>query len=411
MNIFPPSISRSNDSARCCRRLRALLGVGLLGVGLLALGWTALGGAQTEKKKLPPFLDEFNQNNQPSTVSRRVTISSALGPVKGYLARPDTKEQLPAVLLIHDQAGLSKWMEQNTRELSSIGYVVLAVDLTQELPAAAADRSEFREDERALTKLIAALRWLRRQSDVVPDRIGVVGWSWGAGQALALASSARVQACVLCHGPVSAEASILAGLHGTPVLYIVPGDDANQAHARAFRDGLGRHNIPHKIAVFPRVSAGFMGPPGTNGYVESAAEDAWVEMYEFLGKYVEDADLNQLRPASPKRSVAAIADIMRAANSPTGLRGALIRSLAKEPEDTRAWKQVRAEAALLAEAVALLEKLKPPKGPHSWQEQVHAFQQTALRIVSAADQHDFAAARRRLEQLGNQCAGCHKSHR
>jgi carboxymethylenebutenolidase len=377
------------------------------------IGWTTITSAQQETKKLPPFLDAFKQNNQPATVSRGVSYASAMGPVEGFLARPDTKEQLPAVLLIHDEAGLSEWMKQNARELSSIGYVVLAVDLTGEIPAAGAERKVFREDERALAKLSAALRWLRRRSDVMPDRIGVVGWSWGAGQALALAASAHVQACVLCYGPVSDDPGILAGLHGTPLLCIVAGDAAKQTSVRGFRRALAKNNVTHKIAVFDAASAGFMGPPASKEYIEQPAEDAWVEVYEFLGKYVEDADLNQpQRLSPPPKGVAAIADIMRAANSPSGLRGALIRSLAKEPAEARAWKQVRAEAALLADAAGLLEKLKPAKGTHShWQEQASIFHQTALSIVTAADQHDVAVARRGLEKLGNQCAACHKKHR
>jgi carboxymethylenebutenolidase len=408
MNIFPPSISRSNDPSRrsgyLCRAL--------VSVGWLAIGGTAITTAQTDAKKLPPFLDQFKHNNQPAILSRTMSFASALGPVNGFLARPDTKEQLPAVLLVHDEAGLTEWMKQNTRELSSIGYIVLAVDLAREIPAAGADRKVFREDERALAKLSAALRWLRRRSDVMPDRIGVVGWSWGAGQALALAASAHLQACVLCYGPVPDDPGIVAGLHGTPLLCIVAGDAAKQTSVRGFRQALAKNNVPHKIAVFEATSAGFMGPPARKEYIEQPAEDAWVEMYEFLGKYVEDADLNQPQRTPPKKSVAAIADIMRAANSPTGLRGALIRSLVNEPADARAWKQVRAESALLAEAATLLEKLKPPRGSHShWQEQVHAFRQAALNIVTAADQHNFAEAQRGLEKLGNQCAACHKKHR
>jgi len=343
-----------------------------------------------------------------------VTFSSALGAVNGFLARPDTKEQLPAVLLIHDEAGLSEWMKQNSRELSSIGYVVLAVDLAREIPAAASERKAFREDERVLAKLSAALRWLRRQNDVMPDRIGVVGWSWGAGQALALAASARVQACVICYGPVSADPGIVGALHSTPVLHIAAEADAKQSTVLDFRRALARHNVPHKIAVFPAASAGFMGPVASTAYVEKASEDAWVEMYEFLGKYVEDADVNQpLQQKTPaKKSAATIADIMRAANNPTGLRGALARSLGKEPADSQEWKQVRADAALLAEAAGLLQGLKPARGPHgSWQERVQTYRQTALGIVSAADRRDYSVARRELEKLGNQCAGCHKKHR
>jgi len=35
----------------------------------------------------------------------------------------------------------------------------------------------------------------------------------------------------------------------------------------------------------------------------------------------------------------------------------------------------------------------------------------AESIVAAADRHDYAAARRGLQQLAAQCAACHNEHR
>src|SRR4051812_7171699 len=74
---------------------------------------------------LPPFLDEFRAVREPAIVTEDVKFASALGNVRGHLARPDRAMPLPALLLIHDEAGLNGWLRDSAAELAGIGYVVL----------------------------------------------------------------------------------------------------------------------------------------------------------------------------------------------------------------------------------------------------------------------------------------------
>jgi len=363
--------------------------------------------AQVPSKDLPPFLKEFLVKEPPILV-KEVKIASAVGPVTGYVGRPGTQEKLPAVLLIHDEAGLADWMKLNAREISSIGYVVLAVDLHHRI------KPRPEQDERVLAELSAAVRWLRRRPDVFPERLGVAGWSWGGGKALALASATPLQACVVCDGPLSLEPGQIAGLRDTAVLGVFSTPDQARAKELAgFRTALTVAKIPHHIHVFPNTRVHFMGPPVRKEYVEKHAEQAWFEIYEFLGKHVEDAGLaKDITIPGKDKSSATIADIMQAVNQPTGVRGTLIQALKEKPADAKDWKQVRANAALIAEAGHWLEGMRPKKGSERhWREQARNYRQTASRIVAAADGHDYEAARLALQELGKQCAVCHKQHR
>jgi len=365
--------------------------------------------AQDPAGKLPPFLKDFLVKDPP-ILTKAVKITSAVGPVVGYVARPDTQEKLPGILLIHDQDGLTDWMKLNAREISSIGYVALAVDLRHRVTA----KPTADQEEKILAELSAAVRWLRKKPDVFPERIGVVGWSWGGGQALALASATPLQACVICDGPLSFDAALLAGLRDTAVLGIFSAPDTARAkELGAFRHDLEDARIPHKFHLFPGTKVHFMGPPTRKEYVEEHAEQAWFEIYEFLGKHVEDAGLSKEQKVLGKgKSLATIADIMRAVNQPTGVRGVLIEALKEKPADEQQWKQVRANAVLLAEAGHWLETMKPNKGSETdWRNKASLYQKTASRIVAAADDRDYETARLALQELGNQCSACHKRHR
>jgi hypothetical protein len=157
-----------------------------------------------------------------------------------------------------------------------------------------------------------------------------------------------------------------------------------------------------------------MGSPEQNAYSHEAAEQAWISIYEFLEKHVEDArpDHPAVDAATEPKPVATIADIMRGVNEPAGLRGTLSKALEQEPANPREWGRVRANAALIAEAGNWLERRTPPKGaPGHWKQQARAFTAAAQALVTAADRHDFPGARQGLQQLAAQCAVCHEQHR
>jgi carboxymethylenebutenolidase len=409
MNIFRPSTYRWRSklahppSAACGLALNRKRNLLLAAAALLIV--PLLVPAQ-DPGKLPPFLKDFLVKDPPILVTE-VKIASAIGPVAGYVGRPDTQEKLPAILLIHDEDGLTNWIKLNAREISTIGYVVLAVDLRHRL------KPQDGQEEKILAELSAAVRWLRRRPDVFPERIGVVGGSWGGSQALALASATPLQACVLCDGPLSVEPALMAGLRDTAVLGIFSEPSKVRGKEIAgFRAALTAANIPHRIQIFPGTGLHFMGPPSRKEHVEVHAEQAWFEIYEFLGKHVEDAGLPREKTVAAKeKSLATIADIMQAVNQPTGVRGRLIEVLKEKPADDKQWKRVRANAALIAEAGHWLEGLRPKKGSERhWREQARTFRQTASQIVVAADGRDYEAARLALEQLGKQCAACHRQH-
>ncbi len=262
---------------------------------------------------LAPFLDDFFANTDPPLLTKEVRFPSPVGEVLGYWTRPDVKQRLPAVLLVHDEDGLTDWMKLNARHFAGIGYEALMVNV--QLCRRAAKPTPF-TDEAALAELSAAVRWLRGRADVLPNRLGVVGWGWSGGQALALASATSVQACVVCDATLPTERGVIVGLRETPVLAVFAG--ASKSNQSGFAKLLAAEQIPGKLHKVDGVQPGFLGPPENKNYVHDAAEDAWVVIYNFLEKHVEDARPAMIEPANP---VATIADIMRAVNEPTGLRG------------------------------------------------------------------------------------------
>src|SRR5205814_459253 len=154
-------------------------------------------------------------------------------------------------------------------------------------------------------------------------------------------------------------------------------------------------NLPHTV----RLDAA----PGIS-------ELAWVGIYEFLAKHVEDATAT--KSVVPEADIARIVDIMRVINSDDGVRGRLAQSLAAPPANDGQWEQARSEAAIVAEAGNLLLAHRPPKGSLTgWRQRATDFRGAAQELLRAIEMRDYAAAQLSLRMLPRTCSACHADYR
>jgi hypothetical protein len=228
---------------------------------------------------------------------------------------------------------------------------------------------------------------------------------------------------VLCDGqlPRHIRAAAAANLRDTGVLLIratagrplVDGELAAQ-----FIQSLAEAGIEHRLFEFGEAKPGFLDPGREDLFNFHAADRAWFETYEFLGHHVEDADVKHLfaektaGPSQPLKQLASIADLMRAINAPTGVRGQLALSLQEPPADEKAWNVVGSRAALMADSGGLLMTLMPPKGgAASWLRHTASYRDAAASLSAAADRRDVAAAQQALLRLNETCGKCHLDHR
>jgi hypothetical protein len=265
------------------------------------------------------------------------------------------------------------------------------------------------------------VRWLRRRDDVLPDRVGALGWSSGGEWALAVAAANGLEAVAACDAGVSLDPTMFVGLRHTAVMGLWSGQAARELGAERIAElkrALESAGIAHDFVVVDDAQRGFMRPEHATAHRYDDAERAWFEIYEFLGEHVEDAAIKRLlaerksAELAQRPGVATIADLMRAVNAPTGVRGQLAQSLTEEPVDDKSWAGVRARAAVLVETAGLLEIRTPPRGAtSSWLRHAEAYRAAAEEIHRAANNREYPAAVAGLERLGQTCGACHLEHR
>jgi len=203
----------------------------------------------------------------------------------GFLAKPNSDDSFPGVIVIHEWWGLNDNIKQTAEKLASYGYVVLAVDLFDGKVATDAQTAmqltgAF-EQGGAIENMNSAVDYLQSNHNI--QSIGSIGWCFGGAQSLTLGlNNDEIDATVIYYGRLVTEQESLSSINW-PVLGIfaeldqgIPPEKVNE-----FENALNELEIPNEIHIYQEVDHAFANPTGER-YAPQEADDAWQKTLEFL---------------------------------------------------------------------------------------------------------------------------------
>ncbi len=132
--------------------------------------------------------------------------------LRAYLAKPAGRSGLPAIIMAHENLGVTAHRQDVTRRLAREGFVTLSVDLYSRIggqpPQDYKTPDERRAkaflaaaDEQSVPDLEAGRRYLGALPEVDSSRIGTIGFCLGGGPSLVWATqSSELKACVVLYG-------------------------------------------------------------------------------------------------------------------------------------------------------------------------------------------------------------------
>ncbi len=222
--------------------------------------------------------------------------------LEGYLAFPEGKKNLPAVILVHDWMGMTENVKERALQVAGLGYVALAADIygkgnqPKDGKEASGLAGKFKADRTLLrARAKAALDVLIKTGKVNSSKIIVLGYCFGGTTALELArSGADLRGVVSFHGglatPNPADAKAIKGrvlvMHGADDPFVKAEEVA--AFEKEMRDaGLDWELIKFGGAVhsFTIKDAG-NDPSKGAAYNEKADHRSWEELKRFLADVV-----------------------------------------------------------------------------------------------------------------------------
>lgn len=212
--------------------------------------------------------------------------------ISGYLARPIEAGQYPAILVCHENRGLTDHIRDVARRFAKEGYVALALDLLSreggtenldpdQVPGLLGDAGPARHE----ADFIAAFDYLQNQDFVDGKRIGMTGYCFGGGVTWQVATALpKLKAAVPFYGrgpDLDRVSNIQAALLG---VYAELDERINSGN-EALEQALNESDITYQINVYPGVNHAFHNDTGQR-YVEEQATQAWQDTLAWFETYL-----------------------------------------------------------------------------------------------------------------------------
>jgi carboxymethylenebutenolidase len=211
--------------------------------------------------------------------------------VQGAWAAAD--EAQGAVLVVHENRGLTDHIRSVAGRLAASGYSALAVDLLSEEGGTASFPGEAEvsaalnnvPDSRFVADMKAAIAELERRT---PDaKIGAVGFCFGGGMVWTLLASGepRLSAAAPFYGPLP-DGADLAGSPNAAVLGVyAEQDDRVNASRDAATSALQKAGLTHEIVTYPNAGHAFFNDTGQR-YSSAAATAAYEKLTAWFGTHL-----------------------------------------------------------------------------------------------------------------------------
>ena len=212
-----------------------------------------------------------------------------------YDTKPGVK---PGILIVHDWMGLGSFTENKAKQLASMGYVALAVDVygKEVRPKDQKEASQLAslyKDNRPLLeeRMKAAYNELIKRPQVDKNNIYVMGYCFGGTSALELArTGVPLAGTVSFHGGLANPNPDNAKNIKGKVLILHGADDpfVNKEEVEHFRDEMKKAGKPYEFIAYPGAVHGFTNPTAGSdnskgmAYNKKADQQSWVAFEKFL---------------------------------------------------------------------------------------------------------------------------------
>jgi carboxymethylenebutenolidase len=228
----------------------------------------------------------------PGIMSATVRFRAGGAEISGYLARPEAAEAGPAVLVCHENRGLTPHIQDVARRFAKAGYAALALDLlsreggTASLdPDAVPGALTQAGVQRHVADFGAGFDYLQSQGFVDRERIAMNGYCFGGGITWQAATELPgLKAAAAFYGPspdLAKVPAIKAAVFGAYAEL----DQRITGAMPALRDALDATEVRHQLTVYPGVDHAFHNDTGPR-YVEAQATAAWNDTLAWFGRYV-----------------------------------------------------------------------------------------------------------------------------
>ena len=276
-------------SRRDALRRLGLLGLSLSGAGAL-LAACARDGENDERSTASTQASTSTSTSTTAAGAELIRFNGASGEIQAAWAAAATPKG--AVLVIHENRGLTPHFFDVVGRLARDGYSALAVDLlSAEGGTASLDASGGATAALGAASTERLVGDLRSGLDELPTRVpgaklGAIGFCFGGAMAWSLlqAGEARLAAVIPFYGPAPDHPDFTKAKAAVLGVYAGLDSRVNASRARA-EDALKRAGLTYEIRTFKGADHAFFNDTGPR-YNAQAATEAYQAVLEWFGRYL-----------------------------------------------------------------------------------------------------------------------------
>jgi carboxymethylenebutenolidase len=223
--------------------------------------------------------------------AEEITFPGPEGDVIGVLSSPAAPKG--AVLVIHENRGLTPHIRSIPPRLAADGYTALAIDLLSEEGGTATMASDGDATaalgnapaERMIADLRAGLDELEKRAPGA--KLAVIGFCFGGGMTwqLLAAGEPRLSAAVPFYGPAPADPDFSGSPNAAVLGVYAELDSRVNGSQDAARTALETAGLVHQINVYPGVDHAFFNDTGARYNAEQATQ-AYDDMLAWFGEHL-----------------------------------------------------------------------------------------------------------------------------
>ena len=228
-----------------------------------------------------------------------VKVKDGQREVNCFLAFPERKEKVNAVVVIHEIFGLTDWVRSIADQLAEAGYLAIAPDLLSGMAPAGGGSAELggpdevrkaigslspdqvTDDLQAVTEYVAQL-------PAANGKVAVAGFCWSGGQAFRFATNNRqLKAAFVFYGTGPDQEEAIARITA-PVYGFYGGNDARvTATVPATAELMNKAGKTYQPVTYEGAGHGFMRTgeaPDAAEPNKKARDEAWQRWKDLLQK-------------------------------------------------------------------------------------------------------------------------------
>jgi carboxymethylenebutenolidase len=232
--------------------------------------------------------------NDPAILTHNVTYEGKAGPVGGYLARPVKAGKYPAIIVIHENAGLSDHIRDVSRRLAKQGYVALAPDYlsrlggTMKVTPTGEGLAKIREMvpwQNVAEDTASGFAYLKVLPDVRADRLGLVGFCWGGEMTFAAATQIpTLDAVVVYYGRSPDPLDNIKNIRAPVMAHYGEKDAGVNKGISDTEAAMKKYNKTYDYKIYSGAQHAFNNDTNPERYDAKAAKEAWERTMEFFKK-------------------------------------------------------------------------------------------------------------------------------